>query len=161
MDTILLYSVPAIALLGLLIMAIQAAWVRKQDAGESKMAEIAQHIHEGALAFLNAEYRILAIFVVVAGALLGFVSTIVETTEIYIVAAFVIGACFLSPRRQHRHAHRDTSECSHHASSPHRHCTRTESKLHRRHCHGTGRCRFGCFWIEHALHPSFPNEKWW
>ena len=75
-------------------MAIQGAWVRKQDAGESKMAEIAQHIHEGALAFLNAEYRILAIFVVVAGALLGFVSTIVETTEIYIVAAFVIGAVF-------------------------------------------------------------------
>ncbi|MDA8606526.1 sodium-translocating pyrophosphatase [Flavobacteriales bacterium] len=94
MDTILLYSVPAIAILGLIIMAIQGAWVRKQDAGESKMAEIAQHIHEGALAFLNAEYRILAIFVVVAGALLGFVSTIVETTEIYIVAAFVIGAVF-------------------------------------------------------------------
>jgi len=94
MDTILLYSVPAIAILGLIIMAIQGAWVRKQDAGESKMAEIAQHIHEGALAFLNAEYRILAIFVVVAGALLGFVSSIVETTEIYIVAAFVIGAVF-------------------------------------------------------------------
>ena len=94
MDTILLYSVPAIAILGLVIMAIQGAWVRKQDAGESKMAEIAQHIHEGALAFLNAEYRILAIFVVIAGALLGFVSSIVETTEIYIVAAFVIGAVF-------------------------------------------------------------------
>ena len=94
MDTILLYSVPAIAILGLIVMAIQGAWVRKQDAGESKMAEIAQHIHEGALAFLNAEYRILAIFVVVAGALLGFVSSIVETTEIYIVAAFVIGAVF-------------------------------------------------------------------
>ena len=94
MDTILLYSVPVIAIFGLVIMAVQGAWVRKQDAGESKMAEIAQHIHEGALAFLNAEYRILAIFVVVAGALLGFVSTIVETTEIYIVAAFVIGAIF-------------------------------------------------------------------
>ena len=94
MDTILLYSVPAIAILGLVIMAIQGAWVRKQNAGESKMAEIAQHIHEGALAFLNAEYRILAIFVVIAGALLGFVSSIVETTEIYIVAAFVIGAVF-------------------------------------------------------------------
>jgi len=94
MDTILLYSVPVIAIFGLVIMAVQGAWVRKQDTGESKMAEIAQHIHEGALAFLNAEYRILAIFVVVAGALLGFVSTIVETTEIYIVAAFVIGAVF-------------------------------------------------------------------
>lgn len=94
MDTILLYSVPVIAILGLLIMAIQGSWVRKQDAGGAKMAEIAQHIHEGALAFLNAEYRILGIFVVIAGALLGFVSSIVETTEIYIVAAFVIGAVF-------------------------------------------------------------------
>ena len=75
-------------------MAFQAAWVRKQDAGEARMAEIAKHIHEGALAFLKAEYRILAIFVVVAAALLGVVSYFVETTEIYIVGAFVIGAIF-------------------------------------------------------------------
>ncbi|RPG87392.1 MAG: sodium-translocating pyrophosphatase, partial [Crocinitomicaceae bacterium TMED209] len=94
MDQTLLYSVPAIAILGLLVMAVQAAWVRKQDAGEARMAEIANHIHEGALAFLRAEYRILAIFVVIAGALLGFVSTIVPTTHWFIVVAFVIGAVF-------------------------------------------------------------------
>ena len=94
MDQTLLYSVPAIAVLGLLVMAVQAAWVRKQDAGESRMAEIANHIHEGALAFLRAEYRILAIFVVIAGALLGFVSSIVPTTHWFIVVAFVIGAVF-------------------------------------------------------------------
>ena len=76
MDQTLLYSVPAIAILGLLVMAVQAAWVRKQDAGEARMAEIANHIHEGALAFLRAEYRILAIFVVIAGALLGLVASI-------------------------------------------------------------------------------------
>ncbi len=75
-------------------MAVQSAWVRKQDAGEARMAEIANHIHEGALAFLRAEYRILAIFVVIAGALLGFVSTIVPTTHWFIVVAFVIGAVF-------------------------------------------------------------------
>jgi K(+)-stimulated pyrophosphate-energized sodium pump len=94
MDQTLLYSVPAIAVLGLLVMAVQSAWVRKQDAGEARMAEIANHIHEGALAFLRAEYRILAIFVVIAGALLGFVSTIVPTTHWFIVVAFVIGAVF-------------------------------------------------------------------
>lgn len=93
-QNILLYSVPAIALLGLLVMAVQAAWVRKQDAGESRMAEIANHIHEGALAFLKAEYRILAIFVVIAGALLGLISSLVETTHWFIVVAFVIGAVF-------------------------------------------------------------------
>ena len=86
--------VPALAVLGLIVMAFQAAWVKKQDRGESRMAEIAQHIQEGAMAFLKAEYRILAIFVVIAGALLGLVSQIVETTHWTIVVAFVIGAIF-------------------------------------------------------------------
>ena len=90
----LIYLVPAIAVLGLVVMAIQTAWVRKQSTGNERMSEIATYIHEGALAFLNAEYRLLAIFVVIAGALLGFVSTLVETTHWFIVIAFVIGAVF-------------------------------------------------------------------
>jgi len=94
MQQSLLYLVPGLAILGLIVMAIQAAWVRKQSTGEARMSEIAQHIHEGALAFLSAEYRILAVFVVIAGALLGLVSSIVETTHWFIVVAFVIGAVF-------------------------------------------------------------------
>ena len=94
MQQSLLYLVPGLAILGLIVMAIQAAWVRKQSTGEPRMSEIAQHIHEGALAFLSAEYRILAVFVVLAGALLGLVSTMVETTHWFIVVAFVIGAVF-------------------------------------------------------------------
>ena len=90
----LIYLVPAIAVLGLVVMAIQTAWVRKQSTGNDRMSEIATYIHEGALAFLNAEYRLLAIFVVIAGALLGFVSTLVATTHWFIVVAFVIGAVF-------------------------------------------------------------------
>ena len=72
-DTIL-YLVPALAVVGLIYMFIQSRWVRSQSTGEEKMSTIAKHIHEGALAFLSAEYRILAVFVVVAGALLGVVS---------------------------------------------------------------------------------------
>ena len=94
MQQSLLYLVPGLAILGLIVMAVQAAWVRKQSVGEARMSEIAQHIHEGALAFLSAEYRILAVFVVVAGALLGLVSSMVETTHWFIVVAFVIGAVF-------------------------------------------------------------------
>jgi K(+)-stimulated pyrophosphate-energized sodium pump len=93
MDQIL-YLVPVLAVVGLLVMLFQYAWVRKQDKGDARMAEIAQHIHEGALAFLKAEYRILAIFVVIAGAALGVVSNIVPTTHWFIVVAFVIGAVF-------------------------------------------------------------------
>lgn len=94
MQQSLLYLVPGLAILGLIVMAVQAAWVRKQSTGEARMNEIAQHIQEGALAFLSAEYRILAVFVVVAGALLGLVSYMVPTTHWFIVVAFVIGAVF-------------------------------------------------------------------
>ena len=94
MQQSLLYLVPGLAILGLIVMAVQAAWVRKQSTGEARMNEIAQHIHEGALAFLSAEYRILAVFVIVAGALLGLVSYMVPTTHWFIVVAFVIGAVF-------------------------------------------------------------------
>jgi K(+)-stimulated pyrophosphate-energized sodium pump len=90
----LLYLVPLIAILGLVIMAIKGSWVRKQPKGSARMTEIATYIHEGALAFLKAEYRILAIFVVIAGTALAFVSTLVPDTHWFIVVAFVIGAIF-------------------------------------------------------------------
>ena len=90
----LIYLVPVLGLLGLLVMILKSKWVMKQESGETKMKEIAEHIREGALAFLSAEYRILAIFVVIAGALLGVISGMVETTHWFIIIAFVIGAFF-------------------------------------------------------------------
>ncbi|WP_286757282.1 sodium-translocating pyrophosphatase [Roseivirga sp. UBA838] len=90
----LIYAVPVLGLIGLLVMIAKARWVNQQDAGDQKMQDLAQHIREGALAFLSAEYRVLAIFVVIAGVLLGVISQVVETTHWFIVVAFVIGAFF-------------------------------------------------------------------
>ncbi len=90
----LIYLLPLFGIVGLLYMLILQNWVTKQDAGDSKMATIAAHIADGAMAFLKAEYRVLAIYVVVAGALLGWQSTLVTTSHPLIVAAFVIGALF-------------------------------------------------------------------
>ncbi|MFT5569668.1 MAG: K(+)-stimulated pyrophosphate-energized sodium pump, partial [Cyclobacteriaceae bacterium] len=89
-----LYLVPVTAIIGLIVMGVQASWVMKQDAGEPRMAEIAKHIREGALAFLKAEYRVLAIFVVIAGMLLGVIAAVVDTTHWLIVVAFLFGAVF-------------------------------------------------------------------
>ncbi|WP_258099000.1 sodium-translocating pyrophosphatase [Marinoscillum pacificum] len=89
-----IYAVPVLALIGIVVMIIKSQWVNKQDAGDDKMQSLANHIREGALAFLSAEYRVLAIFVVVAGILLGIISMMVETTHWFIVVAFVIGAIF-------------------------------------------------------------------
>ena len=52
-------------------MAYMNAWVSKQDAGNAKMQSIAKYIAEGAMSFLQAEYRMLAVFVVIAGVALG------------------------------------------------------------------------------------------
>ena len=90
----LIYILPLFGIIGLIYMAVLAAWVRKQDAGESKMQKLAGYVKEGALAFLKAEYRVLAIFVVAAGVALGVVSGVVEHTHWFIVIAFVIGAIF-------------------------------------------------------------------
>ncbi|WP_306642241.1 sodium-translocating pyrophosphatase [Sanyastnella coralliicola] len=90
----ILYIVPALGLVGLIYMIILRSWVVKQDTGTEKMTKLASYVKEGAMAFLNAEYRILAIFVVIAGILLGVISSMVETTHWFIVVAFVIGAVF-------------------------------------------------------------------
>jgi K(+)-stimulated pyrophosphate-energized sodium pump len=90
----LIYILPVFGVVGLLYMLYLKAWVQKQDAGDEKMQKLAGYIKEGAMAFLKAEYRMLAIFVVIAGILLGVVSMVVETTHWFIVIAFVIGAAF-------------------------------------------------------------------
>ncbi len=84
----------AAALIGLLYMLVKKSWVLKQDAGDGKMKEISDHIYQGALAFLNAEYRLLAIFVVVVSIALAIVSMIVPSTHWMIVIAFIFGALF-------------------------------------------------------------------
>ncbi len=90
----LIYILPLFGILGLVYMAFLSSWVVKQDAGDDKMKGIASAIAEGAMAFLAAEYRVLAVFVVIAGATLGYLSTLVESTHWFIVVSFVIGAVF-------------------------------------------------------------------
>lgn len=90
----MIYAPIAMAVLGLIFMAVKRSWVMKQNPGDGKMKEISDHIYEGALAFLNAEYRLLAIFVVIVSIALAVVSYVVPTTHILIVVAFIFGAIF-------------------------------------------------------------------
>ena len=90
----MIYMPIVLALIGLAYMLVKKSWVMKQDAGDGKMKEISDHIYEGALAFLNAEYRLLAIFVLGASVVLAGVAYIVPSTEYLIIVAFIIGAVF-------------------------------------------------------------------
>ncbi len=96
----LIYTIPAMGIIGLLVMFIKSAWVSKQDAGDANMQELAGYIADGAMAFLKAEWKVLSIFVVFAAALLAYSGTIHEVNgkEIHsswiISIAFIIGAVF-------------------------------------------------------------------
>ena len=83
-----------LSIIGLIYMLIKKRSVMNQDAGDGKMKEISDHIYEGALAFLKAEYRLLSMFVIGASIVLAGVSYYVESTHILIVVAFIIGAVF-------------------------------------------------------------------
>ena len=84
----------ALAVLGLLFMLVKMSWVKKQPAGSDRMKFISKSIKEGALAFLNAEYRLLVVFAVIAAVLLFVVSQLVPSTSWMIVPAFICGAIF-------------------------------------------------------------------
>jgi K(+)-stimulated pyrophosphate-energized sodium pump len=88
----LIYLIPAAGVLALLYTYIKSAWVTKQEVGTEKMAKIAGHIAEGAMAFLRAEYKVLAIFVVIVAVLLGIQGANTENSSPLIALSFVVGA---------------------------------------------------------------------
>jgi len=76
------------AVLGLGLAGFMTAYVLRQSQGSEKIREISAAIKEGALAFLGREYRILAIFVVVVGIVLG----VVPNLGWWVTLSFVFGA---------------------------------------------------------------------
>jgi len=86
------YLIPAAGVLALLFALAKSAWITKQDAGTDLMQEIAGHIHEGAMAFLAREYKVLSIFVVVVAVLLAVGNAQQETSHWLIGVSFVFGA---------------------------------------------------------------------
>ena len=95
MESMMIYVPIVMAIIGLLFMAMKRAWVLKQDAGDGKMKEISDYIYEGALAFLKAEYRLLAVFVLIASVVLAGITFMPGVkTHLLIIVAFVFGAIF-------------------------------------------------------------------
>jgi K(+)-stimulated pyrophosphate-energized sodium pump len=92
MNDWLMYLVPALGLIGILIMLAKSAWVGKQATGDAKMTELAGYIAEGAMSFLKAEWKVMSYFVIIAGILLGYSGTLVEHSSPVIAIAFLIGA---------------------------------------------------------------------
>ncbi|MDX2437221.1 MAG: V-type H(+)-translocating pyrophosphatase, partial [Acidobacteriota bacterium] len=91
----LIYLTPVVAIIALVYAYMRAAWVKKQDPGNERMQTIGKWIADGAMAFLSAEYRVLAIFVVAVAILLGVTNSMVgaeQNTNGFIALSFVLGA---------------------------------------------------------------------
>jgi K(+)-stimulated pyrophosphate-energized sodium pump len=78
--------------LALIFVFLKNIWVSKQEQGDEKMIRIAKNIAEGAMSFLKAEYKVLAIFVAAVAALLYFKGSTEVGSSGMIAVSFVVGA---------------------------------------------------------------------
>jgi K(+)-stimulated pyrophosphate-energized sodium pump len=87
----IMYIIPFFGVIALLYTLWRTSWITKKEVGTERMARIAKSIAEGAMAFLRAEYRVLAIFVIIVAILLA-VSGNTEESSPLIAASFITGA---------------------------------------------------------------------
>ena len=85
----LIFCEPILGICALLFAFYLTKKVGRQDAGTDRMKEIAAFIHEGARAFLTAEYKILIVFVAVLFILIG-----VGIGNWVTAVCFLVGALF-------------------------------------------------------------------
>ena len=79
-------------LLAMLYSFWKTSWINKQDQGTEKMERIGSNIADGAMSFLKAEYRVLAVFIVVVAVLLGFANVGNSESSALIALSFITGA---------------------------------------------------------------------
>ena len=85
-----LWIAPIIGVVALLVAFFYTARVNKVSVGTDRMKEIASYIHEGAMAFLTREYKMMAIFIVVVLVILCVTPGLGFQTAI----CFLVGAFF-------------------------------------------------------------------
>ena len=89
---LLIKFLPLFGVLALVFVVVKNAWVSKQDSGNEKMSKIAKHIADGAMSFLKAEYKILAIFVIAVAILLYLKGTYDVGSHGMVAVSFIVGA---------------------------------------------------------------------
>ena len=96
----IIYLVPAFGVIGLLYTFIKFNWVSRQPAGTPEMQKLSGYIADGAIAFLKAEWKVLAYFAIPTAILLFWLGSDKGTAEHpihsspWISAAFLLGALF-------------------------------------------------------------------
>ncbi|WP_273211514.1 sodium-translocating pyrophosphatase [Runella zeae] len=91
----IVYLVPAFGAIGLLYTAWRFNWVSSQPAGDANMQKLSGYIADGAIAFLKAEWKILAYFAIPTALVLGYLGTQEGTPENPIHSSPLIAVAFL------------------------------------------------------------------
>ncbi|MEY2792913.1 MAG: Inorganic diphosphatase [Bacteroidota bacterium] len=93
----IVYLVPAFGIVGLLYTAWKFSWVSNQNAGNETMQKLSGYIADGAIAFLKAEWKILAYFAIPTAIILAWLGSQEGDgfhSSPLIAVAFLIGAIF-------------------------------------------------------------------
>ena len=91
----IVYLVPVFGLIGLLYTAWRFSWVTKQPAGDANMQKLSGYIADGAIAFLKAEWKVLAYFAIPTAILLFWLGSNKGTPEHPIHSSPIIAFSFL------------------------------------------------------------------
>ena len=70
----------------------KTSWITAQDEGTDRMKQIGASIADGAMAFLKAEYRVLAVFVIAVAVLLSIANSGKADSSPLIAVSFIVGA---------------------------------------------------------------------
>ena len=88
---LLLNVIPLFGVLALIFTFWKSSWISKLDPGTEKMVKISNHIAEGAMAFLKAEYKVLVFFVIIVAILLAVSADPVNSSPL-VGVSFIVGA---------------------------------------------------------------------
>ena len=84
----MIYAIPFVGLIGLIYAVFLTVRISRYDKGNERMREISAAIHDGAKAFLFAEYKILIYFIIILFVAVGLALSWITA------ASFVLGALF-------------------------------------------------------------------
>lgn len=92
MNDYLIYIVPVCAVIGLLFAVYAYSVVKREKVTDEKMNKIANAIHEGAMVFLNRQYRAIAVFALAIAVILFLLLGVVPGTP---VLGIISAVCYL------------------------------------------------------------------
>lgn len=153
----IIYLVPAFGVVGLLYTAWRFSWVSSQPVGDANMQKLSGYIADGAIAFLKAEWKILAYFAIPTAIILGYLGTQEGTPENpihsspLIAVAFLIGA-LLSATAGYIGMRVATKANVRTAQAARTSLAKALEVSYGRFRHGNGRSRFGRFGFRRSFH---------